>query len=632
VTAAVSGSREVALAILAGTLTTIAVFVPVVFIGGFEGVFFKEMAVVVCFALLCALLVALTLVPAAAARLLRDDEHHGPLAPLFERSERWLERLDEGYARSLRRSLTRPGRVVAVALALLALSLALFPVLGFELMPTTDEGRIDVSVELPVGTPVESTGALMRRLEDRVRAVLDEGELAHLVTLAGPESWWRPAGGHRGSMEVMLVPVSERSRSVETVADEIQEVLTDVPGAEIRVHQRSSNPLMRMTRGGGEERLAVEIRGHELAVADRLAERVVEQMEAVPGVSWARADREEGAMERTLHLDRSRLADLGLTGGEVADAVEHYVLGRVAGRFRDAGEEVDIRVQLAQGDRELVEQLPRLPIVTPDGRSVPLEAVATFATRRSPASINREDQQRLLRVEAGTGGRPLGDIAADVSAGLDALEVPEGFSVRLGGELEEQRKVFTSLLTGIVLAVFLVYTVMAIQFESLLHPLIIMTSVPLSLIGVVVALLLTGTTFNMNSFLGTIVLVGIVVNNAIVLVDYVNLLRREEHKSLKVALIEGGRRRLRPILMTSLTTALGLLPIAIGIGEGSEIQAPLARVVIGGLASSTLLTLFFVPCLYLLVETRRRQPVAEEEEPMLAEQPALGTGPETVGA
>jgi HAE1 family hydrophobic/amphiphilic exporter-1 len=627
--AAVVGTQQVSLAILAGTVTTIAVFVPVVFIAGFAGVFFKEMAIVVSFALVCSLAVALSLIPALAAswlpepgegRRFRRQAFHGLLGRLGDA----LRRLDESYGALLERALRHPWRVVLGSVALLVGSFLALPLVGFELMPETDEGRLNAYVELEVGTPVETTMGAMEELELRFRGALEEGELEHLITTAGPESDWRPASGNQGSVEVMLVPVGERARGLDEIVGAFRKAAAEVPGIFVKIYPSSSNMMMRMMRGGG-ERLRVEIRGHDLATADRLAARVVAALSTVEGVVHPRVDRESGQLERALRYDRRRLAELGLAGSDVADTIEHYVLGRVATRFRDAGDEYDVRVQLRESDRELLEQLPLMPVVTAEGDVVPLGAVAAIEERQGPQSISRENQERILRVSAGFEGRPFGAVVGDVEAALAAVEVPESFSVTLGGELEEQRKVFNDLLVGVALALFLVFTVMAVQFESLVHPLVIMTAVPFSFIGVTLALVLTGTTLNMNSFLGMIVLVGIVVNNAIVLVDYVNRLRREEGLELVDALVRGGRRRLRPILMTTLTTALGLVPMAIGLGEGSEIQAPLARVVVGGLLTSSLITLVFVPSLYLLIERRRAVPApsrAREVQP--APEPAWG--------
>jgi hydrophobic/amphiphilic exporter-1 (mainly G- bacteria), HAE1 family len=621
--AAVEGAREVSAAVIAGTLTTVAVFIPVVFISGFAGVFFKEMAVVVSFALFCSLAVALTLIPAASSRLLgKRTDAPDPLR-LLSRTSAGLRSLDRWYAEMLDGLLARPARVIAAALVLLLLALALVPLIGFELMPETDEGRFNVAVELPIGTPIGVTAPTMQQLELGLRGALEDGELSHVITTAGPENWWRPASANQGSMEVMLVPSSERDRDVNEIVEAARRAIADTPGADIRLFPSSSNMMMRMMRGGG-ERLTVELRGHDLDTADRLAQRTLEAMSRVAGVEHPRVDREKGQLERTLHVDRDRLAELGLSGADVANTVEHYVLGRVATRYRDAGDEYDVRIQLAAEDRELLEQLPHLPIVTGSGEVVPLGAVARIEPRLGPTSIGRRDQQRILYISAGLGDRPFGDVVRDVEAALSQLEVPEGFSVDLGGELAEQREVFADLMIGVGLALFLVFTVMAIQFESLVHPLLIMAAVPFALIGAIVSLALTGTTFNMNSFLGLIVLVGIVVNNAIVLVDYANMLRREQGFELFDAIAQAGRRRLRPILMTTLTTVLGLLPLAIGLGEGSELQAPLARVVVGGLLASTAITLVLIPAGYLLVEQRRSRRGARLDAQATGGHPALG--------
>lgn len=318
----------------------------------------------------------------------------------------------------------------------------------------------------------------------------------------------------------------------------------------------------------------------------------------MPGVTHAEVSRQLGKLERVLHVDRGRAAEVGLGSAEVASAVEHDVLGRVATRFRDAGDEYDVRVVLAEADRRRLELLPDLPIVTPSGERVPLGTLVTIVDARSPSSIQRVDQQRVLKIDVGTGKRPVSDIAADLHAKVDSVPEPAGCDVIVTGEVPEQGETFTSLLIGILLACFLVYATMAVQFESLRQPLLVMVSVPFSFIGIVAALLLTDTAFSMNAFLGAIVLVGIVVNNAIVLIDCANGLR-DGGVAVEEALVGRGIRRLRPILMTTLTTMLGLVPLAIGTAEGSEMQAPLARAVIGGLATSTLV---LIPCLYLLVE------------------------------
>jgi HAE1 family hydrophobic/amphiphilic exporter-1 len=596
-------------------LTTVTVFFPVVFMPGFAGIFFKEMAVVVCFALICALTVALMLIPMLSAKVLRRQPGQRPAGlsgRMYSVGENLLSGLERVYGMLVRTALRSPYVTVLLALILLVCSSALVPVIGYELMPETDEGRLDISVKLPIGTPLERTIQVMQDMEQRVTRLLEKGELDHIMTVAGPARSWRPGTANQGSLELALVPVSRRQRSVEEIAGIIRPELARLPGVEFQVRPVSSNILMRIMRGGG-DRLSVDIRGHDLKMSAALADQVAEVMNTIPGVADVDIAREPGKMERVVQADRERLAELGLGGSDMAEAVEHYVLGKVSTHYREEGYEYDVRVQLHPLDREHIQQLPHLPIISTEGRLLPLASVAEIASAESPTSITREDQERILKVNAGIADRSLGDIVKDLQQALKRIAVPEGFSVAVGGEYLEQQRMFGDLLTGLLIAVFLVYAVLVVQFESLLHPLVIMTAVPFGFVGVVLSLYSTGTTFNINSFLGSIVLVGIMVNNSIVLVDYVNLMRREHNMDLYEALIEGARRRLRPVLMTTTTTVLAMFPLAMGLGEGSELQAPLARVIVGGLITSTLITLVFVPSLYYLIERRRvTVPAAED--------------------
>lgn len=621
--AAIEGAQEVAGAVIAGTLTTVAVFVPVVFVGDLAGVLFGEMATVVTFALMCSLAVALTLVPMLAARLLRSDDkpQNAFFAAIAKSLQRALEAMDAWYGRLIRTALQAPWAIVVGSLVLLGTSLLWLGRVATELMPPADEGRIAVSVELPVGTPLTTTKAVMQTAERRVREAVPAAELEHLITNAGPEAWWRPGGSYQGGMELVLVPAGQRARSIDAIEADVRKALADLPAAKLQIRQTSSNILNRMIRRG-DDRLAVEIRGHDLEQAAALGAQVTSLLRETRGVTFARPDRELGQLERVLTVDRERAAELGVGSAEVASAVELYVLGRVVTQYRERGDEYDLRVQLQPEQRDRLDQLPTLPVVSGD-QQVPLSSLVHIQERRGPSAISRIDQERVLRVNAGVADRPLNEIVAELRPKLQALSVPEGFSVQLAGELAEQGKTFSSLVLGILLAVFLVYAVMAVQFESVRHPLVVMAAVPFAFTGVIAALVLTKTSFNMNSFLGAIVLVGIVVNNAIVLVDYTNLLRDRDGVPLVDALALAGSRRLRPILMTTLTTLLGLVPMAVGIGEGSEMQAPLARAVIGGLSTSTLVTLLLVPAMYLLVERKResartRQPLPPTERRLVA--------------
>jgi HAE1 family hydrophobic/amphiphilic exporter-1 len=595
--AAVEGAREVTGPVIAGTMTTITVFAPVLFLAGFAGVFFAELAMVVVFSNIAALLVSLTVVPTLAARLLAHKPRVRPPAVIV-RLERVFDALDASYVRMLRYVLSHRALVLAGCVVLGLAAVRVTSMVQVELMPETDEGLIDLDFEMPVGTPVERTREVVFELERRIRAVVKPEEIANIVSSAGPDNPYRPGGGHEGEVEVTLVPVSERERGMTAILAAMREATVGLPDVKIRMRQRTTNPLQRFMRGSQGERLVVEVRGHDLDQSAALAHRVEAELKQIAGVADVRIEMAEGLEERTIAVDVASAADLGLTRADIARTLETYVLGKVATRLRDGGDEYDIRVMLREEDRKDTAQLGSLPILSARG-VVPLSSVATVGVRRGPGSIAREGQERVVHINAGLGKRALGAVVADVEAAIAKLERPAGFTLVVGGEAREQEGTFAGLRIGIALAILLVFAVMALQFESLRFPLLVMAAVPYGFVGVVATLLATGTTFSLNAFLGSIVLVGIATNNAIVLIDAANLLR-SEGLSVVDAICEAGRRRLRPILMTTLTTVLGMLPIALAIGEGAEIQAPLARVVLGGMLVSTVITLVLLPVLYVM--------------------------------
>jgi len=419
--AAVAGAREVTGAIVAGTLTTVAVFAPVVFLAGFAGVFFAEMAMVVVFSLLCSLVIAVTLIPTLAARLLAapadSSEQTGIGARVADALGRWFASIDAAYVRVMDTFLRRRWLPIAAACVLLLGAVRLVPFVQVELMPQTDEGVVDLDFELPVGTPVERTREMVHELERRMRGVCKPGEIDNIVSSAGPDNPYRPGGGHEGEVELTLVPVSERDRGSAEILAEMRKAVAGLPDVTIRLRQRTTNPLQRFMRGSQGERLVVEIRGHDLDTAADLARRVEATMKDVPGIVDVRIGREEGLEERTVEVDTARAADLGLTRSDVALTLETYVLGRVATRFRDAGDEYDVRVMLREEDRDRTEQLADLPILSSQG-VVPLSAVATVDVRRGPGSIAREGQERVLTIAGGLGDRPLSAVVAELEAAL----------------------------------------------------------------------------------------------------------------------------------------------------------------------------------------------------------------------
>ncbi len=589
--AAHRGAADVSGAIVASTLTTCVVFLPVVFTRSTSGALFMSLALVIVFALACSLLVALTLVPMLASRM--------PPSASVAASGGVMARVERWYAGGLTRAIRHPALVVGVTGALLAAAGALWGRIPVELTPQTDADEVGVELEMAQGTSIAVVRPYLDELERLVLEHLPAGAVQFVSTEIRPGD---------AEIELALRPAGERSMGGVELADRLRGALEGrIPGGEVSVSAQPGLWILRrvFSAGGGQDALELQLRGHDIAVADELAQELRRRMGTIPGITDVRVGRREGQPEERLLFDRERIAALGLSVRDVARVVQANVGGVEANQLRDGGEEHGIVVRLAPEDRHTGQDLSNVPLRTPAGDTVPLGALVRRERGRAPTQIQRVDGQRVTYVTAGLeGGVALGDAVKQVQAAVRDLRLPEGYSLLFGGEFEEQRQAARDFVLAIVMAVLLVYMLMAAQFERLLDPLLVMASVPVALVGVVPALLLTGTTLNIQSVMGLVMLVGIVVNNAIVLVDAVNLLRRERGMAVAAAVVEAGRLRLRPILMTTTTTVLGLLPLALGIGAGAEIQAPLARVVIGGLGASTLVTLVLVPTLYVAASRR----------------------------
>ena len=472
-------------------------------------------------------------------------------------------------------------------------------------MPATDEGEVRINGEMAVGTRLEVVDQGFKRIEEIVRREVPE--ILNTVSFVGGSSW-RARGGNSGQLRVALVPRSQRTRSSEEIARDLGRKLRGIPGIEIR--SRPGRGLFILRIGTSEDdRVQLEVRGHDLETADALAQRVGQVIRSVPGVTYTRISRETGTPEELIIVDRQKAADMKLTVSDIAKMLQTVLTGSSAGYFRESGNEYPIRLKLAGSEKMELNQILDLPITNSDGEKVVLRNVINVRPRRGPVLIERKDQERVIYVSANISGRDLGSVLADVREGLKDVPVPRGFSIVFGGDYEEQQKAFTELMMSFVLALVLVYMVMASLYESLRYPFVVMFSVPLAAIGVILMLFLTGTTFNVQSFIGCIMLGGIVVNNAILLVDHINLLRRRDGLELRAAIEEAGRRRLRPILMTAMTTILAMTPLALGMGEGGEAQAPMARAIIGGLISSNLITLLVVPLVYSLIAKKKEEPL-----------------------
>ena len=631
--AATSGTAEVASAVVAATLTTIAVFFPMVFISGIAGQLFRDQALTVTFALLFSLLVALTVIPmlsslGAGSRYV--DENENEPAGLFTRlvaavfrafgfvftGFRWLfwallwlptqifQRLYNAiaavYPALLRWSLQHRATVLLSALLIFAGSMALVPRLGSELIPQLSQGEFNVDLRLPPGATLAETDRAIQAAQ-RATGNIDAVALDYSVAGTGNRLDANPvdAGDNTGTLSIALGPCAGREAESATM-EAMRRELAVIPGVQYEFSRPSllsfSSPLQ------------VEIAGYDLEQLELVSRAVVTEMSNDDRFADIRTTVENGNPEIQIVFDQERAAKLGLAVRDIADRVVASVRGEVATRYTWRDRKIDVLVRSVDTRQSSIDEIKRL-IVNPESeRPVTLEAVAKVDIARGPAEIRRVAQERVAIITANVAYGDLGAAADATGRILDRIPMPSGVSALVSGQSEEMQESFTSMQFALALAVFLVYLVMASQFESLVHPFVILFTIPLALVGAVLALFVTGTTINIVAFIGVIMLAGIVVNNAIVLVDLINQLRASG-KDRVDAIMEAGIARLRPILMTSLTTALGLLPMALGFGEGSEVRTPMAITVIGGLLVSTLLTLLVIPVVYSLLD-RKRWPAA----------------------
>ncbi len=628
--AAGDGSTQVAGAITAATLTTVVVFLPVVFIEGFASQIFMSMALTVSFSLLAALVVALTVVPVLSSRLLervmsedtsrrkgakeletsssqdageKDDApsqtaRASLLYRLTEGFHRFYLRLESFYRSFLKWSLGRRKLIMAIFVLSFLASFALVPFIGAEFLPQMDEGYISVRVELPTGSALEETDYVVEQVHGMLAPIPEVQDVYKSIGGAGGMDMGFGGGGnsHRGNLDILLSDLRDRDRSAQEIAEEIRSGLSRIAGAEFSVSTEG------MTAGGmGGMPIDIAVRGDDLAELERITEQMAVIVSRVPGTREVSTSFDEGRSELKAVVDREKASDHGLAFAQVGSALRTAVSGSTATRYRTGTEELDVRVILPDSYSESLAALEEITLTSPYGYPVPLKEVTTFLEEVAPMSINRYNQVRSASVEAQVVGRSQGEVMNDIMAQLDGLALPEGYFIDYEGEFQMMQESFEDLAIALLLAIILVYMIMAAQFESLLHPFIIMFALPQTFTGVALALFLTGRSLNVASFIGVIMLSGIVVNNGIVLVDYINKLR-ELGRGCREAVLEAGPVRLRPIMMTTLTTVLAMFPMALGIGSGAELRAPMATVVIGGLLFSTLITLIVIPVVYTLIE------------------------------
>jgi CzcA family heavy metal efflux pump len=619
--ATLEAAKEVAAPIFVSTLATVIVFLPIAFLTGIAKLLFIPLTVTIAVALFGSFFVSRTVTPLMCLQYLPPekplDRQSGRLADRIRvRAHDALEAVDEWYARRLRSTLQHRRFVITLIGVAALVSIGLVKVIGTEFFPDQDEGQFSLSVKLPVGTRSEETDRVCRLIERIIQSNVPE--LQAMITDVGVPSarsgnfFGRNSGSHAANIQIALVPADERKRSVFQIVSMLRPKLAGVAGAQIFM---SPGGFLRfLLNFGSSAPLDIEIRGFDLAQGTALANEVAAAVRSTPGAVDVQVSREDNLPELRVQIDRDKAGTLGISVAQISNTINTCINGSVASLYTDpvSGNQYNILVRLGEDYRSRIEDLENLAVTGSGGQQVLLGNIARISKANSPVQIDRKYQQRLVEVTANVSGRDLGSVAADIRSRLQGLNVPPGFEVKIGGNVEQQQKAFGDLLLAFGLAILLVYVVMASQFQSLLDPFVIMFTVPLGIVGVFWMLFLTGTTLSVTSFQGIIVMVGIVVSNGILLVDYTNRLRRTG-LPLEDAIVRAGRTRLKPILMTSLATVLGLIPMALGIG-GESTQAPLAIAVIGGLTVSTGLTLFFVPALYLVFERRFKRELRRESE------------------
>ncbi len=592
-TAAAQGAGRMIAPITAATLTSIVVFLPVIFIEGITKVIFSPLAYTVTFSLLASLFVAVTVIPSFSARLpMKKLSVRGPLAAF----NRGVDRLTAGYRRRLQWVLKVPYLLVGAVLVLLLVSLTLVGQIGAEFIPKPDSSEVVVELSMPAGTSLQGTGRTIELMEELIFQV---PEVRHINAAIGAADLMFIGGSpEQAVVNVLLVKKSQRDRSIDIIAEDIRLRLKQVPEADISVaplDATGSNFL-----GSG---IQVIIKGERLDVLDELTREAASLMESLPGVREVRTSFDQGQPELQIRVDRARAANLGLNTSMVGTLVEIALQGRLVTRLQQDGREMEVYLVGDPAMGRDITALEQLIIATPLGTSVPLSQVASFSYDQGPTSIDREGQSRVGYINTQLApGHNLQHTGQAVKEALSVLKLPQGYTLEYGGDLADMESSFSSLAFAILFAIALVYMILAAQFESLLYPFIIMFTLPQTLTGVIVALYISGYTLSLIALIGVVLLAGIVVNNGIILVDYINHLRRNEGYPLEEALLEAGSTRLRPILMTTATTVVGTLPLALGFGSGAEVQAPLATVVVGGLTFSTFVTLFLVPAVYKIMD------------------------------
>ena len=617
--ATLDAAYEVAGPIFISTVTTVIVFLPVVFLTGIAKLLFIPLVLTITVALFGSFFVSRTVTPLLCFRVMKgekevDEKSKKLMARMNFWAKRLLDNMDNGYENTLKTCLKHKKLVIFGVIGFSLVSLILFKFIGTEFFPESDESQFTVTVKLPVGSRIEETEKFVTKIENIIKDNVPEVQtIISDMGVPGARSgslFGSNSGEHMAGIQVSISPPDERKRSVFEIMNSLRPKLQSIPGGQI--YGSTGGFLKFLMNFGSSAPIDVAILGYDFDASYKLTQQISEIVKSTQGATDVNITRDLNLPEIRVFVDRIKAGSLGISVQQVANTVSGAISGTVASLYSDpkTGNQYNILVRLSENYRDQVEDVKNLTLVTPSGNTVKLENIADIKMTNTPVQIDRKFQQRLVEVTANVSGRDLGSVAADIQEKLKYVEIPSGFDVQMSGNIEQQNKTFRDLMLAFCLAIVLVYMIMASQFQSLVDPFVIMFSVPLGIVGVLWMLFLTGTTLSVTSFEGVIVMVGIVVSNGILLIDYTNKLRKRGFE-LNEAIVKGGKTRLRPIIMTTLATVLGLIPMAVGIG-GESSQAPLAIAVIGGLSLSTFLTLIFVPTLYTVFESRFKREVVKD--------------------
>lgn len=619
--ASVNGAKEVAVPIIVSTLTTLVVFLPILFVPGIAGFLFRDLALTISFSLIVSTLVALTLIPLMASQFyketMQDQGAQNKIARFFSNL---LEKMETTYHDQLQRVIGKSGSVVLAAVIFFAVTVPLFYMIGGEFFPRVDENAFVLEVQREPGVNLFELERSMGQVESIIRQEVPEARL--VVSDYGDKEGIEGAddpGGFTGTVRVELVSQNERNRTQAEITSSLLRELQIVPG--VQIQEVIIDPLS----PDGENGLIVQIFGFDPEVKKELSEGVKERLLQIEGINNVFSSSDQGRPELRLIMDRERISRVGMTTNQVASAVSNAVKGNVATAFVDQGVEYEVVVELDPSDKAQSVDLSNIQVQTPSGEWMPLKNLARIERYTGPTNVLRIDQERVTEVTAELSGIDLATASERARASLNQVNWPDEYRYEISGTAEEQAESFGYLMIAFMIAGILTYMVMASQFESLVEPFIIILTIPLALSGVLLMLWITGTSISVTSMVGLILLTGIVVNNGIVMIDYIKILQARGVVREK-AIVDGATRRLRPILMTAFTTILSMVPLALELGSGSETWSPMARTVIGGLTISTLLMLFVVPCFYNIINGLVEKfgfDAVHKEDPLAKSQEAL---------